>query len=67
MKGNKKMKVKMWCLVNKKTGKVIKTGLQDKYSTEILWVIGFNTKKDILKAIGGLEHGEEIWKIEIEI
>lgn len=57
------MKGKMWCLINKKTGKIIKLWVGGFGSNAR--VLGYVTKKDILKEAEPLEH-EEIRKIEFE-
>ena len=55
------MKTKMWCLINKKTRKIIKIHSRQSY------VIGFETKKGLLNSIDeSIEYDEEILKIEFE-
>jgi len=60
------MKIKMWCLIHKPKNRIIKIFSGRSY------VIGFDTKKDLLAAIEvdgqyHVEHDEEIKKIEIQI
>ena len=55
----KKMKGKMWCLISKKTGKIMAIGEHD-----ARYVIGYNTRKGLVEAIGVKEYDEEIRKIE---
>jgi hypothetical protein len=61
------MKIKMWCLINKNTNKVIKILTPSDISYSEFSVIGFATKEDLLKVITNVEDDEEIRKIEIEI
>lgn len=57
----KKHKGKMWVLVNKKTGGIIKIGLIEGF------VVGFETKKDLLIWCDGhIEDDEETRKVEFE-
>ena len=53
-------KQKLWCLVNKNTGKIIKIWAGEDY------VIGFEIKKSLLKWVEPVEYDEEIRKIEFE-
>ena len=55
------MVIKMWSLVDKKTGKLISVFIFDAY------VVGFTTKKGLMHIIGSLEQDEEIRKIEVEV
>jgi len=55
------MKQKMWSLINTTTGKIIKIGIYDD-----AYVLGFDTKKELLEWTGTVEHDEEIRKIVFE-
>lgn len=56
------MKIKMWCLIDKKKDKVIQVvGFPGDLA------VGFATKKDLMSAIFHIEDNEEIRKIEIEV
>lgn len=58
------MKGKMWCLIHKKTGKIMRVGVDAHY--ENVWVIGFEKRKELKYAISGLIYNGEIRKIEFE-
>jgi len=54
----------MWYLLNKDTDRPIKVVMED----EDIEVIGFATKKGLVKAIGGLvEDYEEVRKVEVVV
>ena len=56
------MKIKMWCLINKRKNTVIKVWVHS------VWVVGFYTKKALLEQIDKIvEYDEEIRKIELQI
>lgn len=60
------MKIKMWSLVNKPKNKLIKVFSGGSY------VVGFDTKKDLIEAIKvdgqfHIEHDEEIRKFELQV
>jgi len=54
------MTQKMWCLVNKNTGKIIKIWAEGNY------VVGFSSKYSLLQYVNTIEHDEEIREIEFE-
>ena len=57
---------KIWCLVNKKTGRIIKIDV-DVGSLAIEWItaIGFETKKGALSACKEIEYDEEIRRFKV--
>lgn len=56
------MKIKMWCLVNKKKNVPISIAIDE------VFVVGFATKKDLRICTGPLLWlGEEVRKIEVEV
>ena len=54
------MKQKMWCLVNKNKGKIIKVWVDGIYA------VGFDNKKSLLQCIRFIEHDEEIREIKFK-
>lgn len=56
------MKIKMWCLVDKKKNVPIQIAVD-----EVFFVVGFATKKDLLICTGPLLPNEEVRKIEVEV
>lgn len=59
------MKIKMWSLINKKTGKIIKI---DVFSAEekLYEAIGFASKEALKRAAIDIDSSEEMKKIEVE-
>jgi len=60
------MKQRMWSLINKETGKIIKIGVEFDGGLTTAFVVGFNTKKDLLAAVPYPEDNEEIRRIDFE-
>ena len=65
---------KMWCLVNKKTGGIIKIGVTAclDISNDEVYAIGFETRGELMAALDiqsvkELESDETIRKFEIEL
>ena len=56
------MKIKMWCLVNKKKGHIIQIGINDN-----TFVVGFATKKGLLSYVDSIDYDEEIKRIGVTI
>jgi len=64
------MSNKMWCLINKNTGKVIKIGVWN-YAEEFtnIWAVGFSTKEALMQALDEhtVEDNEVVRKVEFEL
>jgi hypothetical protein len=61
------MKIKMWSLVDKNSGKIVQIDAVSNFTDKICYAVGFATKKDLKEAVGSLDHSEKIVKIEMEI
>lgn len=57
------MKINMWCLINKEKNSIIKVWLDKCY------IVGFETKRGLLDAIGRdqIDDDEEVKQIETEV
>lgn len=61
------MKQKIWCLINKKTGKIIKVGVtSDNSKGTDGYAVGFDTKKGLLAVLNRIEYDEKIKMITFE-
>ena len=58
------MEMKMWCLCRKKDGKPFEIEIDEEMVTT--YVIGFPTKKSLIKAAGIIEEDEIVKKITFE-
>jgi len=57
-----KNKMKMWCLVNKNSNKVVKVGVDGDFDS--IFVIGFERKQDLLAMLDNIvDHDEEVKRV----
>lgn len=55
---------KMWCLIEKKTGKLTPIGVLSSFYTSSAHVIGFEKKQDLLDAADPIWNTHEVRKVE---
>ena len=59
--------MKMWCLINKNSGKVIKIAVGTP-SDDCVYAIGFETKKGLLVFLDGVvEDDEEVKRVDFAL
>lgn len=57
--------MKMWCLINKNNGRVIKIHVDACGSTVL--AVGFHTKKDLMDTIETVESDEVVKRVDFKV